>query len=166
MSVNISASQLQLPGLLEDAVAILEKTGLDPRSLTLEITESVVMSEASSNIAILDELRKLGMKLAIDDFGTGYSSLAYLKRFPVCYLKIDRSFVDELKEDPDDTAVIAGMIGLAHTLGMQVIAEGVETSEQLRILRELDCDIAQGHYFSKALTHDTLSDFLQTDPHW
>jgi len=166
MSVNVSASQLQLPELLEEVSSILEKTGLDPRSLILEITESVVMSEASSNIVLLDELRKLGIKLAIDDFGTGYSSLAYLKRFPVSYLKIDRSFVDELREDPEDTAVVAGMIALAHTLGMEVIAEGVETSEQLRILREMDCDIAQGHYFSEALAHEALSDFLAADPHW
>ncbi len=166
VSVNVSASQLQLPDLYEDVGSILEKTGLDPGSLTLEITESVVMSEASSNIAMLDELRNLGIKFAIDDFGTGYSSLAYLKRFPVSYLKIDRSFVDELREDPEDTAVVAGMIALAHTLGMQVIAEGIETSEQLRILRELDCDIAQGHYFSEALAREALSDFLAADSQW
>lgn len=166
VSVNVSASQLHPLNLVEETAKILKQTGLNPRNLTLEITEDVLMSEAPSNIAVLNELRSLGIKLAIDDFGTGYSSLAYLKRFPVSYLKIDRAFVEELGVDPEDAALVSSMIGLAHTLDMKVIAEGIETSEQLKILRELGCDMAQGHYFSEPLPHNALSAFLATDPHW
>jgi diguanylate cyclase (GGDEF)-like protein/PAS domain S-box-containing protein len=166
VSVNLSASQLQHSNLLDEIVTILQRTGLDPRNLNLEITESVVMSDAPSNTATLGKLRDLGIELAIDDFGTGYSSLSYLKRFPVSYLKIDRSFVEGLREGSDDTAVVSGIIALAHTLEIRVIAEGVETAEQLRILRELGCDMAQGHYFSEPLTHEAVSALLATDPRW
>jgi EAL domain-containing protein (putative c-di-GMP-specific phosphodiesterase class I) len=166
VSVNLSANQLQHPNLLQEIAAILKKTGLDPRNLNLEITESVIMSDASSNIAALDKLRNLGVELAIDDFGTGYSSLSYLKHFPVNYLKVDRSFVEGLRENSDDAAVVWGIIALAHTLDMRVIAEGVETAEQLRILRELGCDMAQGHYFSEPLTREAASALLATDPRW
>jgi diguanylate cyclase (GGDEF)-like protein/PAS domain S-box-containing protein len=166
VSVNLSASQLQHANLLEETVATLHRTGLDPRNLNLEITESVVMSDVPTNAATLDKLRKLGIELAIDDFGKGYSSLSYLKRFPVSYLKVDRSFVEELREGSEDRALVSGIIALAHTLGMQVIAEGVESAEQLRILREVGCDMAQGFYFSEPLTHDGMSALLDADPRW
>ena len=166
VSVNLSASQLQHSGLLEETVATLRSTGLDPRNLNLEITESVMMSDAPANIATLEKLKGLGIELAIDDFGKGYSSLSYLKRFPVSYLKIDRSFVEELREGSEDRAVVSGIIALAHTLGMQVIAEGVESAEQLRILRELGCDMAQGYYFSEPLDHEGMSALLASDPRW
>jgi EAL domain-containing protein (putative c-di-GMP-specific phosphodiesterase class I) len=104
--------------------------------------------------------------MAIDDFGTGYSSLSYLKRFPVSYLKIDRSFVEGLREGSDDKVVVSGIIALAHTLGMRTIAEGVETAEQLRILRQIGCDMAQGHYFSPPLAPDAASELLAADPRW
>jgi EAL domain-containing protein (putative c-di-GMP-specific phosphodiesterase class I) len=164
--VNLSARQFQRHDLVKEVTGVLKETGLDPRSLILEITESVIMDEAESSTAILEELKDLGVQLAIDDFGTGYSSLSYLNRFPVDFLKIDRSFVEGLPESSEDTAVVSSIIALAHTLGMQVIAEGVETDQQLPQLRKIGCDIAQGHYFSKALTHDALSAFLRTNPHW
>jgi diguanylate cyclase (GGDEF)-like protein/PAS domain S-box-containing protein len=164
--VNLSARQFQRHDSVKEVAGVLKETGLDPRSLILEITESVIMDEAESSIAILEELKDLGVQLAIDDFGTGYSSLSYLNRFPVDFLKIDRSFVEGLPESSEDTAVVSSIIALAHTLGMQVIAEGVETDQQLPQLRKIGCDIAQGHYFSKALTHDALSAFLRTNPHW
>lgn len=154
------------PSLLGEIVAILQRTGLDPRNLNLEITESVVMSDAPANTATLDKLRELGIELVIDDFGTGYSSLSYLKQFPVSYLKVDRSFVEELREGFEDRAVVWGIIALAHTLGIRVIAEGVESAEQLRILRELGCDMAQGYYFSEPLTHEETSALLAADPRW
>jgi diguanylate cyclase (GGDEF)-like protein len=166
VSVNLSASQLQHPDLLREVSEILQRTELDPRSLTLEITESVVMSDAPSNIATLLELRHLGLEMAIDDFGTGYSSLSYLKRFPVSFLKIDRSFVEGLREGSDDAVVVSGIVALAHTLGMRTIAEGVETVEQLRILRQIGCDMAQGHYFSPPLAPDAASELLAADPRW
>jgi PAS domain S-box-containing protein len=166
VSVNLSASQLQHPDLLREVSETLQRTELDPRNLTLEITESVVMSDAPSNIATLVKLRHLGLEMAIDDFGTGYSSLSYLKRFPVSYLKIDRSFVEGLREGSDDKVVVSGIIALAHTLGMRTIAEGVETAEQLRILRQIGCDMAQGHYFSPPLAPDAASELLAADPRW
>jgi len=166
VSVNLSAIQLQRPDLIEEVAGVLRRCGLDPCNLSLEITESVVMSEAPHNIARLDELKNLGVKLAIDDFGTGYSSLSYLRRFPVSYLKIDRSFIEGLRESPEDTAVVSGIIALAHVLGMETIAEGVETAEQLRALRDLGCDMAQGNYLSEPLTDEELPGFLATDPRW
>ena len=161
VSVNLSATQLQHSNLLEETVSTLWRTGLDPRNLNLEITESVVMSGAPANIATLDKLRGLGIELTIDDFGTGYSSPSYLGRFPV-----NRSFVEELREGSEDRAVVSGIIALAHTLGMRVIAEGVESAEQLRILRELGCDMAQGYYFSEPLDHEGMSALLAADPRW
>jgi diguanylate cyclase (GGDEF)-like protein len=166
VSVNLSASQLQHPDLLREVSETLQRTGLDPRNLILEITESVVMSDAPSNIATLVKLRHLGLEMAIDDFGTGYSSLSYLKRLPVSYLKIDRSFVERLRGGSDDKVVVSGIIALAHTLGMRTIAEGVEPAEQLRILRQIGCELAQGHYFSPPLAPDAASELLAADPRW
>ena len=158
--VNLSARQFQDPGLVRDVARILQETGLDPRCLSLEITESVVMEDAQGTIVTLRELKALGVELSIDDFGTGYSSLSYLKRFPVDYLKIDRSFVEELKEDAEDTMLVSGIIRLAHTLGTRVVAEGVESAEQLQRLQELGCDLAQGYYFSKPLPGEAVPELL------
>ncbi len=151
MSVNLSARQFQHPNLAHDVARVLRETRADGYALCLEITESVVMEDAPHTTATLRNLKELGVKLSVDDFGTGYSSLSYLKRFPVSYLKIDRSFVEELKKDPEDTAMISGIIALAHTLNMRVVAEGVEWAEQASRLRKLGCDLAQGNYFSKPL---------------
>jgi EAL domain-containing protein (putative c-di-GMP-specific phosphodiesterase class I) len=165
MSVNLSSRQFQHPKLTQDVARILRETGLNPRCLCLEITESVVMGDAQGTITTLQELKDLGVQLAVDDFGTGYSSLSYLKRFPIDYLKIDRSFVEALRENPEDTAIVSGVITLAHTLGMHVIAEGVETAEQLAHLRGLRCDLAQGNYFSKPLPSKAASELLATGLH-
>ena len=162
--VNLSARQFQHPNLARDVAEVLRETGLDASLLCLEITESVAMQEGDSSIATLNELKDLGVNLAVDDFGTGYSSLSYLKRFPVDYLKIDRSFVAGLREGSKDTAVVSGVITLAHTLGMRVVAEGVETAEQLSVLRGLGCDFAQGYYFSRPLSSEAASVLFFADP--
>jgi diguanylate cyclase (GGDEF)-like protein len=166
MCVNLSARQFQHPDLAEDIARVLRETGLDPCSLCLEITESALMKDVQSTITTLQELKGLGVKFAIDDFGTGYSSLSYLKRFPVSFLKIDRSFIDGLEKDPEDTVLVSGIITLAHTLGMRVIAEGVETAEQLARLREMGCDIAQGNYFSEPVSGRAVTAFLANDLRW
>ncbi|MEJ7871980.1 MAG: EAL domain-containing protein [Rubrobacteraceae bacterium] len=160
MSVNLSARQFKQPGLAKSIAEVLRKHGLEPRGLILEITESMVVADVDSAIVTLRELRDLGVRIAIDDFGTGYSSLAYLKRFPVDYLKIDRSFVDGLGRDATDKGLVSAAITLAHTLGLEAVAEGVETAEQLEHLRELGCELAQGYYFWKPSPGETASEIL------
>jgi diguanylate cyclase (GGDEF)-like protein len=159
-NVNLSATQFHQPDLADDIAEILEETHLDPQNLELEITESVVMEDARATLAILRALKSLGVGLAIDDFGTGYSSLAYLKRFPVDTLKIDRLFVAGLGESTEDEVMVAAMIGLAHGLGLIVVPEGVETVEQLQRLHEMGCDMAQGFYFSRPLSTDAVDAWL------
>jgi EAL domain-containing protein (putative c-di-GMP-specific phosphodiesterase class I) len=155
--VNLSAKQFRQPNLVDEVAEVLQNSGLDPSGLGLEITESVVMEDAPATSGTLLQLKDVGVRLAIDDFGTGYSSMSYLKRFPVDYLKIDRSFVDNLKEEgTEDEVIMSGMIGLAHGLGLKVIAEGVDTAGQLVRLRELGCEIAQGYYFSEPLAAESL----------
>jgi diguanylate cyclase (GGDEF)-like protein/PAS domain S-box-containing protein len=167
VSVNLSARQFQHPALLADIGRTLQRTGLDPRSLKLEITESVVMQDAKAAIVILGALRALGIHLAIDDFGTGYSSLSYLKNLPVDTLKIDRSFVDGLGHDPQDTAIVHSIIALANTLNLSLTAEGIETVAQQKHLQQLGCHRGQGYLFSKPLPADDfdalLSDWSETD---
>jgi diguanylate cyclase (GGDEF)-like protein/PAS domain S-box-containing protein len=164
--VNLSARQFQRSDLAKEVAEVLRETGLEQRYLELEITESVVMEDAQSTISTLRELKDLGVGLMIDDFGTGYSSLSYLKRFPIDFLKIDRSFVERLTKDPEDAVIVSGIITLAHTLGMQVIAEGVESAEQLAQLRGLGCDLAQGNYFSEPLVAEAASALLAANPQW
>ena len=123
----------------------------DPGKIVLELTESMMMSDAESSIALLASLKALGPSLSIDDFGTGYSSLAYLKRFPLDELKIDRSFVIGLAKDETDASIVRAIIALAHSLEFRVVAEGVETEEQLAALRRLGCDVFQGYFFSRPL---------------
>jgi diguanylate cyclase (GGDEF)-like protein/PAS domain S-box-containing protein len=149
VSVNLSARQLAQHDLTEHLWAVLRETGLRPEHLCLEITESVLMDDADATLAAIERVHALGVKLAIDDFGTGYSSLGYLKRFPVDAVKIDRSFVDGLGVDPGDTAIVSAVIGLAHALGLRVVAEGVETRAQLDELAALGCDRAQGFLFAQ-----------------
>ncbi len=149
VSVNLSAVQLRMPSLVEDISATLRETGLDPSCLCLEITESAVMDNAEQAMTTLAELKKLGIELAIDDFGTGYSSLSYLKRFTVDVLKIDQTFVDDLDDNAENAVIVGVTIRMAHALGMRVVAEGVETKQQLDRLRELECDLAQGYYVAR-----------------
>lgn len=158
VSVNVSARALGNPQFVHDVRARLEENSLDPSLLCLEITESVLMGNVELSLASLTRLKELGVAVAIDDFGTGYSSLAYLKRFPVDILKVDRSFVSGLGEHSEDTAIVETVVTLASTLGLMAIAEGVETEGQLSELTTLGCDMAQGYLFS---TPRTVEDFEQ-----
>jgi EAL domain-containing protein (putative c-di-GMP-specific phosphodiesterase class I) len=160
MSVNLSARQLSRPDLAKVVEGVLQETGLEGRCLSLDVTESVYVRALEGNTASLERLREIGVGISIDDFGTGYSSLAYLKRLPADALKIDKSFVRGLGEDVEDTAIVRMIIELAHTLGMETIAEGVETEEQKTLLREIGCDLAQGYHFSRPLSPNAVSEFL------
>ncbi|MDP2432944.1 MAG: EAL domain-containing protein [Pseudomonadota bacterium] len=161
IAVNLSAVQFRRAGLEDSLRDILTATGLPPHLLELELTESVVMDQADATVAILNRLHDLGVRLSIDDFGTGYSSLAYLKRFPIEKLKVDQSFIHDVAHDADDAAIVRGIIGLAHSLGLGVIAEGVETREQLDFLREIGCEQAQGNYFSPPLPPAEIEPMLR-----
>jgi diguanylate cyclase (GGDEF)-like protein/PAS domain S-box-containing protein len=149
ISVNLSPRQLAEPSLPDDVARVLRTTGLDGDSLWLEITESTLMRDAETAVTTLTALRALGANLAVDDFGTGYSSMSYLKRFPVQALKVDRTFVDGLGREPEDSAICTAVVTLAHALGLRAVAEGVETPEQLAELRTLGCELAQGFLFGK-----------------
>ena len=162
VAVNLSARQLAHDGLVERVAAILHETRLDPSHLELEITESIMMNNVDRAVALLRELRAMGVHLAIDDFGTGYSSLGYLKRFPVNSVKIDRSFIMDIPADLDDIAITRAVIAMAHSLRLQVTAEGVETLEQYEFLRQLGCEQMQGYYFSKPLPARRFEEFLRT----
>jgi EAL domain-containing protein (putative c-di-GMP-specific phosphodiesterase class I) len=150
MRVNLSARQIAQPNIVDLVIAAMDEGGVEPSALCLEITETALMDDPDASLTVLSDLRALGVQLAIDDFGTGYSSLAYLKRFPVDVLKIDRSFVDGLGDDPEDTAIVTAIISMSRALGVDVVAEGVETRRQLEELRRLGCDRAQGYLFSRA----------------
>jgi len=135
-----------------DVVArVIHETGISPRLVELEITESVLMERAKESMLALQQLREMGVTLAIDDFGTGYSSFSYLKRLPIDVLKIDRTFVRDITTDPDDAAIVSGIIALAQILRLKVVAEGVETAEQVAFLRQNGCDTIQGYFLSKPL---------------
>jgi EAL domain-containing protein (putative c-di-GMP-specific phosphodiesterase class I) len=160
MAVNLSARQFQQPQLIETVRQILTDTGADPRFLELELTEGCIMKDPDQAIEKLNELKAMGVRISIDDFGTGYSSLSYLKRFPIDTLKIDRSFVSEINTDTDDAAIVTAIIQLAHALRLNVIAEGVETQEQLDHLVLLGCDEVQGYLFGKPLSVDDFTHLL------
>jgi EAL domain-containing protein (putative c-di-GMP-specific phosphodiesterase class I) len=149
LSVNLSARQLAQQDLVAMVRRAMAETGIDPATLCLEITESAVMESGSATTAQLRALKSLGIRLAIDDFGTGFSSLAHLRRFPVDVLKIDGTFVAGLGHEPQDASIAAAVISLAHALGLDTVAEGIETEEQLTILRSLGCDLGQGYLFGR-----------------
>jgi diguanylate cyclase (GGDEF)-like protein/PAS domain S-box-containing protein len=157
IKVNLSARQFVHPNLAGVVADILAETGIDPALVYLEITETVLMEDVESTSGALTELKSLGVSLTVDDFGTGYSSLAYLKRFPVDELKIDRDFVAGLLTDQEDSAIVTAIINLAHTLGVVAVAEGVEGAEQAQRLRELGCDFGQGFHFGRPLPPDDLT---------
>lgn len=148
VAINLSPLQFRTESLMEAVRGIIADTGIDPHLLTFEVTESTFMENPEYTRSVLTSLRELGAKVSIDDFGTGYSSLAYLKRFPVDHLKIDQSFIRDIVEDVDDASLVSAIISMAHNLGIQTIAEGVETQDHLRILRILRCDIAQGYLYT------------------
>jgi diguanylate cyclase (GGDEF)-like protein/PAS domain S-box-containing protein len=160
LSVNFSARQFQQPAFINAVAEILRETNLDPRWLELEITESSIMKEPDQAIEKLHELKLMGIRVAVDDFGTGYSSLNYLKRFPIDTLKIDKTFVADVCKDPHDTAIVRAIITLGHALDLTVIAEGVETQEQLKYLSSLGCDVVQGFLFSKSLPAPVFEELL------
>ncbi len=160
MAVNLSARQLDQPNLAGMVGDVLAGTGLAPEHLTLEITETALMTNTEAAVTVLNALKKLGVMLAIDDFGTGFSSLAYLRELPLDVLKVDKSFVDGLGMSKDDEAIVGAVINLAHTLSLRVIAEGVETEDQLEVLRDLGCDYAQGFLFSRPVPEADLAQAL------
>jgi EAL domain-containing protein (putative c-di-GMP-specific phosphodiesterase class I) len=161
VAVNLSVRQLLQKNFADTVEGALNDTGLAPHLLELEITESTLMEHAQDTLQALHRLRALGVRLSIDDFGTGYSSLSYLKRCPVDIIKIDRSFVGDVPQDADDAAIIAGIIALAHSLRLEVVAEGVETAAQLAFLREQRCDMLQGWHLSKAVPAAEFAAFIR-----
>ncbi len=162
VAVNTSAVEFRHEDFLEGLASILMETGLAPRYLELELTESVLMHDAESSVAVLEALKAMGVRLAIDDFGTGYSSLSYLKRFPIDTLKIDRSFVHDISSDADGSTIVSAVIAMGRTLGQRVIAEGVETQEQLAFLRTRQCNEGQGFHFSRPLPTEDFRRLLVT----
>jgi EAL domain-containing protein (putative c-di-GMP-specific phosphodiesterase class I) len=162
VAVNISAMEFRDESFLEGIFAILEETGLDPKCLELELTESVLMKHAESSASILRTLRARGVQLALDDFGTGYSSLSYLRKFPMDALKIDQSFVRQITTAPDETTIVTAIISMGRSLKLRVIAEGVETQEDLEFLQIHECDEAQGYYFSRPVLPEQFAKLLKT----
>jgi EAL domain-containing protein (putative c-di-GMP-specific phosphodiesterase class I) len=158
LNVNLSAHQVRHPDLVGDVIAALEDSGLDPASLCLELTESVLFEDLQSPRQVLHELKDLGVLIAIDDFGTGYSSLTYLKRFPIDIVKIDRSFLAGLGQSDYDSTIVEAIIELVHALGLRATAEGIETADQWEQLRALGCDLGQGYYLSPPLPADRFAD--------
>lgn len=163
VSVNLSGRQLASPDLLGNVLGAIAAARIDPSQLSFEITESVLMEDVDRSIQVLRSLKDIGVGLAIDDFGTGYSSLAYLERFPVDGLKIDRSFISRLGTNAADGAIVSAVLALGHALDLTVTAEGVETVEQLQILSELGCDAAQGYLFARPLPPSDLPGFVAAD---
>ncbi len=161
MNVNLSPRQFSEPNLARDVRSVLVETGVDPALIKLEITESSTMGDPRRAIAVLSQLKSLGIELSIDDFGTGYSSLSYLHRFPVDSLKIDQSFIAGLSNHPESREVVTTIIGLAHGLKLGVVAEGVETRDQALELRRLGCSFAQGYFFSKPLPAPEIAALLE-----
>ena len=162
IAVNVSAAEFLQENFLEDVFRILRETGMDPRSLELEVTESVLMKRADSAVSALQELRARGVQVAVDDFGTGYSSLSYLRKFPIDALKIDQSFVRQITTTPDDTTIVSAIISMGRSMKLRVIAEGVETREEMAFLQAHQCHEAQGYYFSKPVPPHQFAKLLET----
>jgi EAL domain-containing protein (putative c-di-GMP-specific phosphodiesterase class I) len=162
MSVNVSGRQLDHDELIEDVRHALEQSGMDPASLTLEITETTLMRDAEATAERLQELKGLGVRIAIDDFGTGYSSLAYLRQFPVDALKIDRSFISGIAASKEAAALIRTLVQLGKTLQIETLAEGIEDQIQLKTLQREHCDHGQGFLFSRPLDVSAVEAFLQS----
>ncbi len=160
VAVNLSARQFADPLLLSKLTRIIRASGLDPATLELEITESMVMSHGGAAVAVLESLKSSGVQIAIDDFGTGYSSLAYLKRFPIDSIKVDRSFIEDIPADSDDKKITRAIIAMAHSMRLKVVAEGVETGEQLAFLRNQRCDAVQGFFLYRPIAEEAVAEVL------
>jgi EAL domain-containing protein (putative c-di-GMP-specific phosphodiesterase class I) len=161
MAVNLSASNLEDPDLPEVVERLLARTGVAPARLTLEITESAVMTDLGHALDVLSRLRRAGVRLSVDDFGTGYSSLAYLQRLPATEIKIDRTFVSGMAHDRGNTVIVRSTINLAHDLGLSVVAEGIEDAETWQTLGALGCDAGQGFYLARPMPGERFLDWLQ-----
>ncbi len=161
MAVNLSLRQLTDDNLIDDIKKALNDSGMAPNLLELEITESMVMHNPARMIAVLAKIKNLGVRLAIDDFGTGYSSLAQIKHFPIDTLKVDRSFIRNIPKDAEDKAITEAIIAMGRTLSLTVVAEGVETIEQMNFLEDHSCDEMQGYYFSKPIVPEQFADLLR-----
>jgi EAL domain-containing protein (putative c-di-GMP-specific phosphodiesterase class I) len=161
IGINISAVELRAKDFVAGISLILEETGFAARYLELELTETFLMQDSTSTSAVLHALKNLGLKLALDDFGTGYSSLSYLKRFPIDTLKIDRSFVRSIATNTDDASIVCAVISMGNSLHMRVVAEGVESREQLAFLQDRGCPLGQGYYFSQPLTGRECMQLMQ-----
>lgn len=164
IAVNLAPSQFRLANVVGQIRRALDASGLDPALLEIELTETAVMSDAEESVHILEAISRMGVLISVDDFGTGYSSMSYLRRFPIDKLKIDRCFVKQMTARRQDASIVAAIISLAHSLCLKVIAEGVETPEQLQLLAELGCDQYQGFYFSPALLPASFEELLREDP--
>jgi diguanylate cyclase (GGDEF)-like protein len=166
MSVNLSVKQFLQPNLVTEIGKLLFETGIRPETLKLEITESAVMADPAAAVAMLSQIKSLGIKLSIDDFGTGYSSLSYLHRFPLDTLKIDGSFTKTMIEGGESAEIVRTILPMANSLHLNVIAEGVETAEQLALLRQLRCEFAQGYYFSRPVSAEEAGTLMEKHPKW
>ncbi|KIX10946.1 sensor domain-containing protein [Dethiosulfatarculus sandiegensis] len=166
MSVNLSVRQFASPTLLEDIAEILAKTGYPPHLIKLEVTESGIMANAEASVKLLNSLANMGLKLSIDDFGTGYSSLSYLHRFPFDSLKVDQCFVGRMQEKEENKKIVQTIVGLAHDMAKEVIAEGIETKAQFEILRDMKCEYGQGFLFARPLPAKEAEDLLVQSPRW
>jgi EAL domain-containing protein (putative c-di-GMP-specific phosphodiesterase class I) len=161
VAVNVSSLEFRSDGFLDNIRAVLNDTGLDPRYLELELTETVLMQHAESTLSVLSSLKSIGVRLAVDDFGTGYSSLSYLKRFPIDSLKIDQSFVRDIISGSDDVPIVRAVITMAKSLRQRVVGEGVETEDQMCFLQAHGCDEAQGYYLSMPLPAEHFAKLLR-----
>jgi EAL domain-containing protein (putative c-di-GMP-specific phosphodiesterase class I) len=162
MAVNLSPWQLKNPDLVEKVRDVLATSGIEPALLTLEITETALVEESHATLARLRELKALGVRLSIDDFGTGYSSLSYLRQIPMDGVKIAKPFVDHIADGADDSALARAIITIGETLELEVIAEGIEREEQMRVLQKLGCKLGQGFYSSRPLPAEQLLELLQS----
>jgi diguanylate cyclase len=162
VAVNVSAIEFRDSHFLDHVRQVLRESGLEPRYLEIELTESSLMQDVEGATAVLQVLKDMGVQVAIDDFGTGYSSLSYLRQFPTTVLKIDRSFVNEISTDPVGTSIVCAVISMGKSLGQRVIAEGVETREQLEFLQGQHCDEGQGYYFSRPIAASRFVALLDT----
>jgi EAL domain-containing protein (putative c-di-GMP-specific phosphodiesterase class I) len=160
MSINVTAREFEQPDVASHIRESLQQTGIDPSCIDLEITENIAMKDAVRSAVVLSELKSLGVRLSIDDFGTGYSSLSRLQRFPVDTLKIDRSFISGMGEDLESHEIVRIIVVLAHSLGLKVVAEGIETQEQMDTLKHLGCELGQGYLYSRPATAETIEELL------
>ena len=160
LAINVSAIQLRRKTFVDTFADILAETGADPRFIEMEVTESVIVGGHEEAIAALTKLDAMHIRIAIDDFGTGYSGLSYLKQFPIHTVKIDQSFIRDLTIDKEDEAIVRAIIAMSRSLGLTVVAEGVESAQQLAMLRELGCDLVQGYYFSEPLSLEAANNHI------